>query len=183
MRLSNSDSSASYTGPFAEYLRLQAEFQTRLTDETIKYLQGLQQLSVPGTPGSFFVSVSERKLHVSGRRGTTVSVEIELENHQRIYTIVNALLGPLSSTAGVTWFPSVRPEPALLFIAPGQNQQLTLNIAIPDTLPIGEYHGVLSLAGFSGEPIAVSINCEAVPKSAEPKSAEPESSEGDERRT
>jgi len=65
-RVSNDSEGSS--GPFSELLRLQSDFQARLTEETLRYLRRLQGTlgpTAPGTvvkPASAFDSVRPRSI-------------------------------------------------------------------------------------------------------------------------
>src|SRR2546421_7777319 len=103
MRVSN-DSEPS-GGAFSDLLRLQAEFQTRLADETLRYLRRLQAVFEPHAPGTVVQPQGEVTLVGVVRPGSSAVLSVEVENRQRVYATVAASLTPLVSDTGTTWFP------------------------------------------------------------------------------
>ncbi|MCI0390633.1 MAG: hypothetical protein MOB07_17950 [Acidobacteria bacterium] len=145
-------------GAFSELLRLQTEFQTRLAEETLRYLRRLQGASAPATPGTVLMPGSMVELQAAGRPGETVELTLEVENRQRAHSVVTPMLSPMASAAGATWFPAADPSPASMLLAPEEVATLTIRLALPDNLPVGAYRGALLLQGFREGAIAVVIN-------------------------
>ena len=67
MRVSNDpERGGGPSGAFAEMFRLQAEFQSRLAEETLRYLRRLQGAVVPSAPGTVVVPAADSALEASG---------------------------------------------------------------------------------------------------------------------
>jgi len=156
------------TGAFAEMFRLQADFQARLAEETLRYLRRLQGAVVPASPGTVVVPSAETGLRASGAPGTSAVLSIEIENLQRVHCMVTPQLTPLVSAAGVTWFPSVEAATASRLVAPGTVEQLAVTIAVPAELPPDEYRGALLLQGFRSNSLPVVIEVADRAVDAEP---------------
>jgi hypothetical protein len=150
-------------GAFSELLRLQNEFQTRLAEETLRYLRRLQGASAPATPGTVLMPGSMVELQAAGRPGETVVLTLEVENRQRAHSVVTPMLSPMASASGATWFPAADPSPASLLLAPEEVSTLTIRLALPDNLPVGAYRGALLLQGFREGAIAVVIDVRSSP--------------------
>lgn len=155
MRVSNEPGGP--TGAFAEMFRLQADFQARLAEETLRYLRRLQGAVVPASPGTVVVPSAETGLHAAGAPGASAVLAVEIENLQRVHCMVTPQLTPLVSAAGVTWFPSVETATASRLVAPNTVEQLAISIAVPAELPPDEYRGALLLQGFRSNSLPVVI--------------------------
>jgi len=159
-------------GAFSELLRLQTEFQTRLAEETLRYLRRLQGVAAPAAPGTVLMPGSTVELRAAGQPGETVEITIEVENRQRVHSVVTPMVSPMASASGTTWFPAVDPSLASLLLAPEEITTLTLRLPLPDNLPIGTYRGALLLQGFREGALAVAIDVRLQAK-AQPKSVVP----------
>lgn len=160
MRVGN-ESESEIGGAFAELLRLQTEFHTRLTEETLTHLRRLQGAAMPVAPTTVLMPGGVSELRAAGSPGTPIQLEVELENRQRVYCIVTPMLSPLVENSGITWFPSV--EPMTLLLAPDEIAPLRISMALPVEIPAGVYRGALLLQGFRTAAIAVTIQVESVP--------------------
>src|SRR5262249_14390809 len=78
----------------------------------------------------------------------TVELGLEVENRQRVHSVVTPMLAPLVEASGVTWFPAAAPEPASLLLPPGEVRALAIELPLPAELPPGTYRGALILQGF-----------------------------------
>lgn len=159
MRVSNDPERAGGpSGAFAEMFRLQAEFQSRLAEETLRYLRRLQGAVVPSAPGTVVVPAADSALETSGAPGTTAELSLEIENLQRVHCLVTPQLTPLVGTSGVTWFPAVESATASKLVAPSAVQEIRLAFAIPSELPAGDYRGALVLQGFRQNALSVLVH-------------------------
>lgn len=158
MRISNGDQLGG--GGFAELLQLQAEFQTRLSEEVLRYLRRLQGVLEPHAPGTVVQPEGDATLAGSVRPGTTLTLSVEVENRQRVHTVLTPALTPLVANTGVAWFPSASATPPYGFIAPAETVSLTVSVAAPDGLPPGQYRGLLVLRGFGagGLPVVLDVS-------------------------
>lgn len=144
--------------PFAEVFRLQTEFQSRLADETLRYLRRLQGTAAPASPGTVVVPDKKFELTATAHPATVAEMELEIENLQRVHSTATPSLSPLVSTTGVTWFAECESKPLTLLIPPSSSGSLKLLLSIPETLPIGTYRGCLILYGFQHGALPVTID-------------------------
>jgi hypothetical protein len=167
MRVRN-DSEESSSGTYAEIIRLQSEFYTRLTDETLKYLRRLQTTSMPAAPGTVVMPEGDAALHASGASGETVALQLEIENRQRVHCVVTPMLSPLVHASGATWFPAADFERTSVLIAPEQVETLSVKVSVPPKAPAGTFRGMLLLQGFQDNaiPVAIDVKGAATPPAA-----------------
>lgn len=156
MRISN-DSNGAASSPFSELLHLQTDFYTRLADETLRYLRRLQGAAAPAVPGTVLKPGETLTLVATGAPGSAVDLQLEVENRQRVHSVVTSLLSPLVDTAGVTWFPAAEATPPALLLAPEEVSQLAIHVPLPVDIPPGIYRGALLLQGFREGAVAVII--------------------------
>lgn len=158
MRFGN-DPGEGMGGAFADLLRLQADFQTRVAEETLRYLRRLQGAAAPAVPGTVVMPDGEVELAASAAPGTAAPLRLEVENRQRVYCMVTPMLAPLVSATGVTWFPSAVPNPASALIAPSESREIAIDVPLPTELPAGVYRGALILQGFrlGGIPVRIEV--------------------------
>ena len=140
--------------PFSELVRLQMDFQTRLAEETLRYMRRIQASALPATPSTVVRADSDRPPR-KAKAGEPVTVVERVENRQRVHAIVTAALTPLVSGDGTIWF--AQSEPATLIVPPGEHADLELHLNVPRDLPSGTYRGALVLAGFEGVAVPVAI--------------------------
>jgi hypothetical protein len=180
MRVSNDPGRAGGpSGAFAEMFRLQAEFQSRLAEETLRYLRRLQGAVVPSAPGTVVVPAAESALEASGAPGASAAISLEIENLQRVHCLVTPQLTPLVGSSGVTWFPAVESATASKLVAPSAVQEIRLDLAIPAELPAGDYRGALVLQGFRQSALSVVVHVGADTKaSARRSSRAPKAGDG-----
>ena len=152
---------------FAELLKLQTEFQTRLTEETLNHLRRIQAAAMPAVPATVAMPGGDSELRASGSPGTTVELTLELDNRQRVHCVVTPMLSPLVAASGVTWFPST--DARILLLAPDEVVQTRIPVELPDELPPGVYRGALLLHGFHAGAIGVAI--EVIGKASTSKAA------------
>ncbi len=165
MRVS-SDPSAG--GAFADLVKLQAEFQTRLAEETMRYVRRLWATPGPTVPGTVLVPGRAAALQASGSPGASAELRLELDNRQRVHCVVTPMLSPLVGLSGVTWFPAAEPVPPLALLAPDEVATLAVRIAVPAGLPTGTYRGALVLQGFKNGAIPVTVTITARARAAAP---------------
>lgn len=144
-------------GPFAELLRLQANFQTRLVEDTLRYLRQLQGVLGPLAPGTVVVPNGEVELVGEAQPDGTVSLRLEVENRQRVHCVTTPMLTPLVGSGGATWYPSAEVHPVSLLLAPDDVAEITVDVAVPSVLPSGTYFGGLILQGFRDGSVSVRI--------------------------
>jgi hypothetical protein len=171
MRVRN-DADDPATGAFAEVIRLQSEFYTRLTEETLKYLRRLQVTAAPASPGTVVMPSKGASLESAGAPGEAITLQVEIENRQRVYCVVTPMLSPLAHASGTTWFPSADFDRPSLLIAPEQVETIAVKIPVPAEIPEGTFRGTLLLQGFRENAIPVALHISAA-KSVSPPSGNP----------
>lgn len=154
MRISNRPG-GSTGGQFSDLLRLQAEFQSRLAEETLRYLRRLQGAAAPASPGTVLVPEGSVGLSASGAPGTSVELRLEVENRQRVHCAVTPMLSPQVGASGVTWFPEAELSPVSMLLAPQEVATLSIKLRLPNEIPPGTYRGALMLQGFRDGAISV----------------------------
>jgi hypothetical protein len=147
-------------GSFAELMRLQAEFQGRLAEETLRYLRRMQGLFEPHAPGTVIQPEQPEPLRASGSPGGSASWTLEAENRQRVHTVLAPALTPLVGDDGTTWVPEAEVLPAVGLLAPDETVNVTVVAAVPAHLPPGDYRGLLVLRGLrsGGVPVVVAVD-------------------------
>lgn len=158
MSVSN-DPSEQAAGQFADLVRLQTDFQTRMAEETLRYLRAVQSAFAPVVPTTVLTVADEDEVRAAGAPGESVELQVEIENVQRTYVTATAALTPLVERSGTTWFPVADPAPPLLLVAPDTTEMLRVGVALPDELSPGEYRGALLLHGFrrDGVPVVITV--------------------------
>jgi hypothetical protein len=147
-------------GPFAELVKMQAEFQTRLIEETTRYLRRLQGVFEPRAPGTVLQPGNETLVSAPSTAGETVELNVEVENRQRVHTMVTPSVTPLVESNGTTFFPAAEFSPPSRLLAPEEVAILTLRLPLPAELTPGTYRGMLILQGFrdGGVPLVVEVS-------------------------
>src|SRR5260370_25727989 len=147
-------------GPFAELVKMQAEFQIRLVEETTRYLRRLQGIFEPRAPGTVPRPDGEALVSVPSMAGETVDLNVEVENRQRVHTMVTPSVTPLVESNGTTFFPAAEFSPPSRLLAPEEVVKLTILLPLPAELAPGTYRGMLILQGFreGGVPLVVEVS-------------------------
>jgi hypothetical protein len=148
-------------GSFAELMRIQAEFQGRLAEETLRYLRRMQGLFEPHAPGTVIQPDQPEALLASAAPGGSATWTLEAENRQRVHTVVSPALTPLVSADGTTWVPDADVAPAVGVLAPDETVRVTVVAAVPEHLPAGDYRGLLVLRGLRSGGVPVSVDVKA----------------------
>jgi hypothetical protein len=154
------DPDSTARGVFGDLLRLQTEFQARLAEETVRYLRRLQGAGMPAAPGTVLRHDEANEVKATGAPGGSAALRLELENRQRVHSIVTPLLEPLVAD-GITWFPAVEPPPGSTLVPPGETRPVALAVQIPGDLPPGTYRGALVLQGFRDGAVPVALTVAA----------------------
>ena len=182
MKISNKESDGKEQ-PFAEMFRLQTEFQSRLADETLRYLRRLQGSAAPASPGTIVIPENNNALVASAVQGGTASLEVEVENLQRVHSSATPALSPLVSSLGVTWFPDSEASPPSLLIPPDTSLPLKLLVAVPQDLPDGVYQGCVLLQGFQNGTVPVKIEVGTIHGTTRKRTAKPKRSQKKKRKS
>jgi hypothetical protein len=157
MQLSNEDRPDG--GPFAHLIQMQAEFQSRLANESLRYLRRIQGVFEPYAPGTVVQPDGDATLTGELHVGGSIALAVDVENRQRVHAVVTASMTPLVADSGATWFPSVEAKPSFAFVPPNQTLPLSVTISAPADLPVGRYRGLLVLRGFGagGLPVVLDV--------------------------
>ena len=146
MRIPN-EPSGEAANVFSDLIRLQSEFHARLAEETLRYFRRIQGAAMPAAPGTVVTPDGSVELAGSGAPGSTVELEIEIENLQRVHCVATPMLSPLVDPSGTTWFPvSEGSIPAL--VAPGEVAAMTIRVPVPKNLPPAIYRGSFAAPGI-----------------------------------
>lgn len=149
------------SGALGELLRLQTEFQTRLAEETLRYLRRLQGAAAPAAPGTVLSPGETTEVTGSGLPGTPVELVLEVENRQRVHCVVTPMMTPLVEPSGAVWFPAAEPSPSSMLLAPDEVRTVAVVLSLPADLAPGTYRGALVLQGFRDGGIRVAVTAEA----------------------
>ncbi|HTW27772.1 MAG TPA: hypothetical protein VME92_11630 [Acetobacteraceae bacterium] len=153
----NAGSHAAVRGPIDDLLRLQTDFQQRLASETLRYLRQLQGLVGPVVPGTLVLPDPGLELQGRAQGGDTVTLQVTLENRQRVHCLVSPMLSPLVSERGVTWFVEARVEPGSALLAEGDQATIAIAVPVPAATPPGSYRGAVLLPGFEKGALPVRV--------------------------
>jgi hypothetical protein len=157
MVATNDPGLAGVRGPIDDLLRLQTDFQQRLASETLRYLRQLQGLVGPVVPGTLVLPDPGLELRGSAPPGGIVTLEIAIENRQRVHCLVSPMLSPLVSDGGVTWFAEAAVEPGSVLLAERDSATIRISVPVPTDSPPGTYRGALLLHGFEKGALPVRI--------------------------
>ncbi|NUU17906.1 hypothetical protein HP550_11665 [Cellulomonas humilata] len=143
----------------SEILRLQTEFQGRMVDETLRYLRRVQGMFEPHSPGTVLRPDAPDALAVTVPVGGRTSVQLDVENRQRVHTALAAVLTPLVGDDGTTWFVDADARPAFRLLAPAEQARVTVRLRVPADVPPGLYRGLVTLRGLhpAGVPLEVTV--------------------------
>lgn len=185
MRISNEQDESQKDSAFSRLIQLQGDFQARLVEETMRYLQRLRGPLSPTAPGTVVRAGGETELHVEGMVGTSVSLSIELENRQRAFTMVMPQISALLAEDGTAWFPEARTSAVgspggSCLVAPRETAEIEVSLTLPPELPPGLYRGALILLGFRNSSVPVSVLAQA-PVAGSDKAAPPAPKKADAR--
>jgi hypothetical protein len=112
---------------------------------------------MPAAPGTVLHPEDGVELRGAGRPGDVVTLELEVENRQRVHSMVTPRLEPLVEASGATWFPELDPGPGSELVPPGEVRPLALPVRLPADLPPGTYRGALVLQGFRNGAVPVAV--------------------------
>ncbi|MFC7530840.1 hypothetical protein [Actinoplanes sp. GCM10030250] len=163
MRISNHE--AGGDSGWDDLVRLQSEYQARLTEETLRYLRGVQAAFSPRAPGTV-VQTAGVQVRVSGLPGSRVDVKFSVENRQRVHTTVVPAISLMINDEGWTWYPRAEPSPAALVLAPQDVVTVSMSVELPAELPPGVFRGSIILQGFLPDPMPLQITVGAAAEQA-----------------
>jgi hypothetical protein len=146
--------------PFEELLRLQSNFQQNLAQATTSYLRQLHGMIGPVVPGTMVDVVDGKGASATASPGRIARFEMEIENRQRVHTLVTPMLSPLVADSGTTWFPKVDISPTSQLLATDEKCTFDFAIQVPRGARVGVYRGACLLYGCAEGvvPLTVTID-------------------------
>jgi len=144
--------------PLSDWLHLQADFQARLADETLRYLRRLQGAAAPVTPGTVLVPEDGSELTARTKSGGSFEITLDVKNYQRVHAMAAPALDPMVSSSGITWYPEAEFSPEFSLVAPDESIKFVLRVNVPAILPSGTYIGALSLRGLRQQIFRISVD-------------------------
>ena len=133
--------------PFEEMLKLQSKFQESLTQATMSYLRQLQGVVGPVVPGTLVDLTETEGVFVTVAPGKSISFDIEIENRQRVHSLITPMLSPLVNDTGVTWIPEVSTVPASKLLATNETGTFKFDLKAPTQTPVGVFRGACLIYG------------------------------------
>jgi hypothetical protein len=112
----------------------------------------------PASPGTIVLADKTTEITATSD-GALVKLHLELENLQRVHSVVTPQITPLVSETGTTWFPASETASAFRILPPGAVESIEIGLEVPAHLPPGTYRGALVLLGFreGALPVRVTI--------------------------
>ena len=151
-------------GSLGQLLQLQADFQARMAEETLRYLRRVQGVFEPHTPGTVIQPEQPEALTAAGVPGGRATVSLEVEYRQRVHAVLFPALTPLVGENGTTWYADAETAPSLALLATDEVRTVTVTVSLPAVLPPGSYRGLLVLRGLraGGVPLVVTVTAPEV---------------------
>lgn len=143
--------------PFEELLRLQSNFQQNLAQATTNYLRQLHGMIGPVVPGTMVDVVDGQGATATASPGRLARFGMEIENRQRVHTLVTPMLSPLVADSGTTWFPKVDISPTSQLLATDEKCTFDFTIQIPRGARVGVYRGACLLYGCAEGVVPVTV--------------------------
>ncbi|WP_298918692.1 hypothetical protein [uncultured Roseobacter sp.] len=137
------------SSPFEELVKLQSSFQQSLSQATMNYLRQLQGIVGPVTPGTVVQQVDGHTVELSMAPGGKSSAKINVENRQRVHSMITPMITPLVSDVGATWFAQTAFSPPTALLATDETLDFTLSLSAPKEMPLGVYRGAVLIYGCS----------------------------------
>ena len=141
------DHSSAGSSPFEELIKLQNSFQESLSQATMNYLRQLQGLVGPVTPGTVVQSVKGGGITLKLAPGAKGEASVNVENRQRVHSLITPMLTPLVSDSGATWFVEAAFTPPTALLATDDTIDIALSLTAPKDVPLGVYRGAVLIYG------------------------------------
>jgi hypothetical protein len=147
------------SSPFEELMKLQSAFQQSLSEATMQYLRQLQGIVGPVTPGTVVQQVEGITIELKMRPGGQAKATVNVENRQRVHSMVTPMITPLVSETGATWFAQTAFSPPTALLATDEVLEFALVLEAPADMPVGVYRGAVMIYGCSdgGVPLEVTV--------------------------
>lgn len=143
------DHGSTPSSPFEELMKLQSAFQQSLSQATMQYLRQLQGIVGPVTPGTVVQQVEGAGVTLKLRPGGQAKASVNVENRQRVHSMVTPMITPLVSDTGATWFAQTAFTPPTALLATDEALEFALVLEAPKDMPVGVYRGAVLIYGCS----------------------------------
>ncbi|WP_300062700.1 hypothetical protein [uncultured Roseobacter sp.] len=137
------------SSPFEELMKLQSAFQQSLSQATMQYLRQLQGIVGPVTPGTVVQQADGAGVDLKLRPGGQAKATVNVENRQRVHSMVTPMITPLVSDTGATWFAQTAFSPPTALLATDEVLAFGLVLDAPKDMPLGVYRGAVLIYGCS----------------------------------
>ncbi len=137
------------SSPFEELMKLQSAFQQSLSQATMQYLRQLQGIVGPVTPGTVVQQVEGSTIDLKLKPGGQAKATVNVENRQRVHSMVTPMITPLVSDTGATWFAQAGFTPPTALLATDEVLEFALVLEGPKDMPLGVYRGAVLIYGCS----------------------------------
>ncbi|GFE48903.1 hypothetical protein So717_06560 [Roseobacter cerasinus] len=167
------DHGSTPSSPFEELMKLQSAFQQSLSQATMQYLRQLQGIVGPVTPGTVVQQVEGTGVTLKLRPGGQAKALVNVENRQRVHSMVTPMITPLVSDTGATWFAQTAFTPPTALLATDEVLDFALVLEAPKDMPVGVYRGAVLIYGCSDGvvPLEVTVAKQAAKRKAAPAAA------------
>ncbi|MCV3273965.1 hypothetical protein [Roseobacter sinensis] len=167
------------SSPFEELMKLQSAFQQSLSQATMQYLRQLQGIVGPVTPGTVVQQVEGAGVALTLRPGGQAKASVNVENRQRVHSMVTPMITPLVSDTGATWFAQTAFTPPTALLATDEVMDFALVLDAPKDMPVGVYRGAVLIYGCSDGVVPLEVTVakqpatkrKATPAAAKPRAA------------
>ncbi|MDP5220447.1 hypothetical protein Q5Y75_24995 [Ruegeria sp. 2205SS24-7] len=161
------------SSPFEELMKLQSAFQQSLSEATMQYLRQLQGIVGPVTPGTVVQQVEGTTIDLKMIPGGQAKAVVNVENRQRVHSMVTPMITPLVSDTGATWFAQTAFSPPTALLATDEVLEFALALDAPADMPVGVYRGAVMIYGCSEGvvPLEVTVAKTTRAAAAKPKTA------------
>lgn len=171
------DPGSTPSSPFEELMKLQSAFQQSLSQATMQYLRQLQGIVGPVTPGTVVQHVDGAGVDLKLHPGAQAKASVNVENRQRVHSMVTPMITPLVSDTGATWFAQTSFSPPTALLATDEMLEFGLVLDAPANMPVGVYRGAVLIYGCSDGvvPLEVTVakQTAAAKRKAAPAAAKP----------
>ncbi|MFA3919969.1 hypothetical protein [Ruegeria hyattellae] len=157
------------SSPFEELMKLQSAFQQSLSEATMQYLRQLQGIVGPVTPGTVVQQVEGSTIELKMRPGGQAKATVNVENRQRVHSMVTPMITPLVSETGATWFAQTAFSPPTALLATDEVLEFALVLDAPADMPVGVYRGAVMIYGCSDGVVPLEVTVAKTTRTAAAK--------------
>lgn len=164
------DPGSTPSSPFEELMKLQSAFQQSLSQATMQYLRQLQGIVGPVTPGTVVQQVEGATIDVKMKPGGQAKASVNVENRQRVHSMVTPMITPLVSDTGATWFAQAAFTPPTALLATDEVLEFSLVLDTPPDMPVGVYRGAVLIYGCGEGVVPLEVTVAKTTRAATGKS-------------